>query len=604
MTQPIHLLTTGKNPATGLAAEILRCEGYPWLAVCPAETCSTVPPDVHLIVTAGTGLSSTTAERLANTVANGTPLVALAPDPALVHALGLTVGNSVEDAHLTVTDLTHWEHSDLPLLCPDHTARPITGGQTAAKLCTAENPTVGAGIVTLSLGKGRAWIYGYDLCQTIATLRHGTGRLDHPEPEKDAWTGPRALYSFWELAAKLPQDIPIADLHQDILRSILTEALADTSLPRLWHFPEGAPAVWTVRGDGCGEQGADIEIETVEKHGAYLTFCRPPVSRFSGETVREWHTRGHGITIEANINAITQPTINNEHTSRTAAELNAHHLPAIRENLTQHRDSFHRETGLEMETFLTHGAQWTGLPMAHIVRELGWHTLLPFQSYDPRIRPGDRTGPYLIATALPMRFFDPAEGVQDIWHFPFQWIDMAWQLVARQKSSTEPNALEPETLHHITGQTTEDYGAQLAQFAQSAASRFHVTQACSFHPCYVSQDWPYLGSSKLALEIALEAAKNAGCRFENLENFSRFFRARANVQLTAYRTETQTTTLTLESKLGIQNLTLLLPEQTEIRSQKEPLSIHHLHLEGRTQCAVILHLRPNTPETLHLRKTT
>jgi len=256
----------------------------------------------------------------------------------------------------------------------------------------------------------------------------------------------------------------------------VTEALADTALPRLWHFSYAAPALWFVRGDGCGEAGADFEVEVMEKHGGYLSFYRPLKSRYSGELMREWHARGHGISIEANINDITQPVVEDRsgkrgRKSRAAAELNAHWLPAIRARLEQHRDAFLRETGLEMETLMIHSNQWTGLPMARLLRELGWHTALPFPSYDPRMRPGGRYGPYMISTALPMRYFDREAGVLDLWHIPYQWIDVIWQHVAGQQSAGK--TLDPKSLRSMLGQTGEEYGAQLVWFAEDAAKRWH-----------------------------------------------------------------------------------------------------------------------------------
>ena len=477
-----------------------------------------------------------------------------------------------------------------------------------ADLRDSSGHSSGTGIVTVRLGKGRAWLYGYDLCRTIATLRHGTGRLDPPSECHTGWKGPRVVYSFWELSGKLPHDIPVADLHQDILRSIVTEALADTALPRLWYFPEAAPALWFVRGDGCGEAGADFEVEVLETHGAYLSFCRPLKSRYSGALMREWHARGHGISIEANINDITQPVVEGpsgekKRGGRTAAELNAHWLPAIRANLEQHRDAFIRETGLEMETFMTHSAQWTGFPMARIVRKLGWHILLPFQSYDPRMRPGDRKGPYMISTALPMRAFDWEAGVLDLWHIPYQWIDVIWQHVAGQQSAGK--TLDPKSLRSMLGQTGEEYGAQLVWFAEDAAKRWHGVQICSFHPCYVASPQPYLGSSQQALEMGLEGARAAGCRFENLERWSRFFRARASVRLTEWWTEKRNTFITLESAISIEGLTLLLPDRVtdaRFRETDEEVPVREVILEGRAQRAVVVDLRTGSPLTLCLSR--
>ena len=606
MHQPIWVLRAGGDPTVDMAAEILRCEGYPWFEVLPAERFDTAPPEVRLLVIAGSGLSARAAEALVRSAAEGRALVALTPDAPLATALGTKVGAPVCDAHLQVVGLPDWEHGDLLLLCPGDVSEPLAGGEPIAELKDSEGHGYGAGVTEVRVGDGQAWLYGYDLCRTIATLHHGDGQLDPPDSKDGMWGGPRVIHSFLELSDKLPHDVPVADVHQDVLRSILRQALIGSRLPRLWHFPQGAPAVWMVRGDGCGEEGAEFEVDVVEKHGAFLTFCRAERSRYSGDLMREWHARGHGVTIEANINSITQQVVASSSAggadrNRTAAEINAECLPAIRENLERHRDSFLRETGMDMEVFMTHSAQWTGLPMARMAEELGWHTLHPFQSLDNRIRPGDDRGPYLISTALPARYFDWEAGVLDLWYVPYQWIDRIWQTVAREQATG--GDLSPEALQKLIGGTGEDYGAMLARFAGEAASRWHVTQTCSFHPCYVSKSWPYLGSSQGALEMGLDGAKAAGCRFENLERWSRFFRDRAEVRLTGWRTEGETAHLTLVSEGGIEGLTLLLPDEaTDVRlgETSRRLTVDDVELEGRTQRSITMDLPAGRPVTLCL----
>lgn len=606
MHQPILILRAGADPTAALGAEILRCEGFPWFSEEPLDRFVEVPPGVRLIVVAGSEVETHAAQRLAAAAASGTTVLALAPSPHLAHALGLDLGQPLTDPVLTVSQLPGWEHGDLSLLCPGDGARAVSGGQTIAAFRGLAGHLYGAAITCTAQGQGRIYLYGYDLCQAIATLRHGTGALDPPATAGRTWGGPRALYGFWGLSEKLPHTVPVADVHQDVLRCLVTASLADTALPRLWHFQDGAPSVFMVRGDGCGEEGADIEVATMERHRAFLTFCRPRHSRYPGELMREWHARGHGISIEANINLITQQTVDdgtdaNGARSLTAAELNAHHLPAIRANLVDHRDAFHQETGLEMETFMTHSAQWTGLPMAHLVEELGWRTLLPFQSIDPRLGVGTQRGPYVMPTALPMRYFDRQAGVLDLWHIPYQWIDLIWQTVAARKKA---GVTDPQVLEGILGANGDQYGARVAAFAEAAARRWHVAQICSFHPVYVSRPWPYLGSSQRALEMALRAARNAGARFDNLERWSRFVRGRDAVQMVNWREESAAVVIELESSLGVQGLALLLPSGVDqVRTgDGHSLPLGELELEGRSQRAVCIDLPEGHPVELCLSR--
>ena len=64
MNQPILLLYADNALTTPVSADILRCEGFPWLEAKPAASFVDAPPDVELIVVAGSGVSRETAERL------------------------------------------------------------------------------------------------------------------------------------------------------------------------------------------------------------------------------------------------------------------------------------------------------------------------------------------------------------------------------------------------------------------------------------------------------------------------------------------------------------------------------------------------------------
>ena len=212
---------------------MLRCEGFPWLEEAPAEGFDSAPPGIKLFVLAGAGVSRTTAGRLAKAVNLGVSLIALAPNPALAAVFGVRVRGAVVDAHLSVAGLSGWEHGDVPLLCPDDVAHPLEGGCEVAALRDLEGRRCGAGIVRVRKGAGCAWFYGYDLCETIATLRHGTGRLD--PTEEISWKGPRVINGFLELSGKLPHDVPVArpppgcaafDCNRDACRCVSAEALA------------------------------------------------------------------------------------------------------------------------------------------------------------------------------------------------------------------------------------------------------------------------------------------------------------------------------------------------------------------------------------------
>lgn len=599
MEQPIRILQAGNDPSEGLCAEVLRCEGFPWFDARSAGAFDGVGPGVSLVVVAGIGVDRGTAERLAKAVSGGVSLIAAAPDPTLAAAFGVRVGEAVEDAHLSVTGLPGWEHGEVGLLCPDDAGRPLQGGREAAALRDSGGERCGAGLVSVRLGAGTAWIYGYDLCRTVATLRHGTGDVrERPAKDMGPLTGPRHIYGFFELSDKLPRDVPVCDLHQDILRTLVGEALSGTCLPRLWHFPDAAPALWFVKGDGCGETGADVEVEVVEQYGAYLTFYRPPVSRYGGDLMRDWHARGHGISIESNLDDITRPVVEvsgkMERRALTVEDLNENALPDIRANLEQHRDSFMRETGLEMDTICIHGCQWSGQPMAEMVVALGWYTPTHFISHDPRMRHDERYGPYMISTALPLRYFQHGVGVLPLWHMPAQW-DESQTLGARDPT-------DAKSMGRV-GLSAEAYGAELARFAEDAAKRWHGVQIANFHPSYVAMPQDDPRASRWALEMGLDGARAAGCRFENQERWSLFSRARADVRLTGRRREGDAEFLTVDSPGDLEALTLLLPDGVtgvQAAESGEALEVREVALEGRKQQCVVVDLHAGVPRTLRM----
>ena len=110
-------------------------------------------------------------------------------------------------------------------------------------------------------------------------------------------------------------------------------------------------------------------------------------------------------------------------------------------------------------------------------------------------------------------------------------------------------------------------------------------------------------ASRRALELGLEGARDAGCRFSNLERWSRFFRARAAVQLTDRRQVDGGDLLTLLSADGVSELTLLLAgsaTEASLADSGARLPVHELILEGRPQRAVTLDLPAGVPVTLRL----
>src|SRR5690242_3655768 len=115
--------------------------------------------------------------------------------------------------------------------------------------------------------------------------------------------------------------------------------------------------------------------------------------------------------------------------------------------------------------------------MARIVRQLGWHTPVHFISHDPRMRLSQHYGPYMISSALPLRYFDRQAGILDIWYLPAQWDESETiGLPAELMQARPPNwagfqsippeyhgfyaPLGPDAVAGFVGLTAEEYGLE------------------------------------------------------------------------------------------------------------------------------------------------
>ena len=153
------------------------------------------------------------------------------------------------------------------------------------------------------------------------------------------------------------------------------------------------------------------------------------------------------------------------------------------------------------------------------------------------------------------------------------------------------------------GLSAAAYGAELARFAEDAAKRWHGVQIANFHPSYVAMPQDEPRASRRALEMGLDGARAAGCRFENQERWSLFSRARADVRLTEWREEGDAEFLTVESPGDLEALTLLLSDgATEVRVAEtgEALEVREVELEGRRQRCVVVDLHAGVPRTLRV----
>ena len=147
-------------------------------------------------------------------------------------------------------------------------------------------------------GEGLAACYAFDLAQCVVRLHQGNrekaggDNLDYNADGKltpsDLFTG-ELDYSF--------RLIPQADVHQDILTALIEKMHRNIPLPRVWHFPNGAPAAVLINGDSDGTTAEQLEmsIKIAEQNGYRYTgyLMREHVDMLDKETIDDYIGRGH-----------------------------------------------------------------------------------------------------------------------------------------------------------------------------------------------------------------------------------------------------------------------------------------------------------------------
>lgn len=227
------------------------------------------------------------------------PLFGLTPRTAETYA-------TVRDAYLRVADGHPWLR-DFP--APDlqvpgeadvyelHTARPLAfiAGQRGLP---APFPVISAA----DTGAGVGVLFAFDLAGVIIAYHQGriTNASNGPDPDANRDGKFTADDLFEGMRDFSLRHVPQADLLQDLLTRVILGLTADVlPLPRLWHFPDAAPGLVLVDGDGDGMNRDDLAatVEVCERHGARFGFflMDEQIATFDPEEVRELRARGYGF---------------------------------------------------------------------------------------------------------------------------------------------------------------------------------------------------------------------------------------------------------------------------------------------------------------------
>jgi hypothetical protein len=435
------------------------------------------------------------------------------------------------DAYLRVNEahpwLTDFPAPDLQLPCEADVYAP-GAAEPLAFLAGQRGLAVPAPAVTLArLGQGLMAVFAYDLADCIVRFHQGRpgNASNGPDPDanRDGKFTPDDLFEGSRdfALAHLPQ----ADVHQDLLVRVIRGLLADRfPLPRLWHFPQAAPAALFVNGDGDGMNADDLRwtATTCEQQGAKFTFylMDDQIAAFAPEEVADLRARGHAFGPHPWVSL--KPTVEE-----------------WRAEVRRIMASFTAKLGFAPRSVRSHSCIFPGWDETpRLYAEVGLRLDTSFLN-GYRYQSG-----YANGSGLPVRFVDRAGEVLDCYEqATVHGDDVLCTTKCLLPARTEDAALE------LSLQTMRD-----------CATRTHGVFHPYFHPIYLGDRGGL--STRRWFRSVLEGARRLNLPSVSADGWLDFTDARRAVQWQAVEWSPleQRLTFVLHSPLAVKGLTILLPD--------------------------------------------
>lgn len=525
---PLLLIT---NPAarpdfSPYLAEIMRAEGLVALRSAPLERVGAAElARFPLAVLAAGPVSADKAALLRAYVAEGGALLAFRPDPALGDLFGVRhLGSSAYGDYLRRS----WPdpiglHNPGPLQVHGRYDRMEAAGARVLATGGAGDP-----LVTLhAYGRGTTALWAFDLAQTVALLRQGNPNW--ADQERDGMEGVRSsdLFVGWVDPERVA--VPQADEHQRLFAALLdTLAASGPPLPRLWYFPDGAPAVLVATGDAHGSRVSHVEqvLGRVERHGGTASiYYTPPTAGTAGRMARKARWAAEDLPVLGGLLRRDDPLPTPAHVAGWRArghELGMH--PYVEAGLEQGYSAYWNEFvkygyGPLPPTVRTHRILWHGwVDNARIQARFGLRMNLDHYHSGSAVRSSDGTWlfGYLGGTGLPMRFVAEDGALLSVYQQPTHLVD---EHLMKVFDTGHEIGLDGEAAAAVT---IEQVAESVRRFPAALGLQCHV-------------DPFLLGGEKAAhvgrwLDATLEYAASQGVPILSAEHWLAFTEARAGAQ--------------------------------------------------------------------------
>ena len=595
MARTILLLTRDDDPNRfhGYIREILLTEGYPWFETCDlakAPLRTEALETSTLVMLCAIDLSAEESEMLLTYVKNGGSLVCFRPPAGLAVNLGLEPVDPVPFVEATLyrgmTDRWIQTNSACSLVSrvtePDlqyHGRADLyswTGesGSVAAYLSAFfGQPTDKPAIVAAQYGSGRAVVFTYDLATSTVLFHQGRREQSsigsQPDYDADAMFKPNDFFVGY-LDERL-KDVPQADIHQDILVSLMEWAVEPKCpLPRLWYFPDNAPAVALIDGDsdGMSEKNFRDVIDCIEKYRAAYTIyiMKKQYPAVDPSLESELRARGHG--------AGQHPWVGPKPG-----------LQEMRRGLKEEFDSFEARYGRRARSIRCHSCIWVGwTEMARYLSENG------IQLDNNFIAARYFGGGYLNGSGLPVRFMDEEGRMIDVFEQVTISTDDGWRTAKT----------------FLPARSEEECVAASEEQIDAAVRKYHSVYHPYFHPIYADHEQknslPWLAAVlRHCSELDIPSVSDVGWIDFNL--------GRRSLRLEELSIEPDARRLkfTLHPERTVSGVSLVFPAEHRDRRLSivevdgEPAEFEFLQREGRLQVFSKVSFDMNIPKRFRVQ---
>lgn len=526
-----------------------------------------------LVVLSACWLSPEEQGALASFVSAGGTLIALRPPSKMAEVFGWKpTGRVLQNGYLRLAHhlLIPDDLQGLTLQCPS--AMDLYDPKGCEVLAWRLDPLEGderyPAIVAHAYGQGFAIAFAFDLADCVVRLHQGLAAQASDQPEGDpcgmGFVKPNDLFvGFLDARLRLT---PQADVYQRLLVHLLEHAAAQNDIPllRLWHFPDGVPAIATLTGDSDGMRREHFEqvLSIVEGHGGRYTLYlmeehRDLISPQDADALRQ---KGHGLGHHTWVGMY--PTINE-----------------MRDGVRRQFEGFKDRYGFQPLSHRGHCCIWVGwVEQAKIlsqngVRLDGNHYAYVHHQYG-----------FLSGSGQPFRFVDERSEPIDLWEQP--------TLMSDDCMLQDKTQLPPFSLNQAIERSRELIDALI--------DRWHGVFHPCFHPVYMRTDWQYVYTAPW-IEAVADYCRERGVPMVSAEAWADFFLRRRSVQLVRQERQGEMLHCTLQSELSVSNLTLLLPDgfhRVEVNGISVPLK--RGFLDGKERHFVILDLPSGKPTYLVL----